>query len=65
MWAITSPARSIVDCTFAYVEPEQIRLSIQQVIQRGLAAPDELRTEADRRPTQVQNLIHAFLEAAQ
>ena len=57
----TNPARSIVDALDAGTQPEQIERAIHQALQRGLATPRRLRTEASARSARVRRLIDATL----
>lgn len=61
---ITSVARTISDCAFAYVEEQQIHLSISQALQRGLTTRQQLVAQALRRPTRVQELILPIVKEA-
>jgi predicted transcriptional regulator of viral defense system len=59
---ITSVARTISDCAYAFVDEQQIRLAISQALQRGLTTRQQLIDQAMRRPNRVQALILSIIE---
>ena len=63
-FAITTVARTIVDCAFSYVEDEQIRLAIFQSLRRGVIDKDVLIHESKKRSKRVQELIKRTIEEA-
>lgn len=63
-FAITTVARTIVDCAFSHIEDEQIRLAIFQSLRRGITNQDALIEESKRRSKRVQELIKRIIEEA-
>jgi predicted transcriptional regulator of viral defense system len=59
---ITSVARTISDCAFAFVDEQQIGLAISQALQRGMATKQQLIDQAMRRPKRVQELILSIID---
>jgi len=59
---ITSVARTISDCAFAFVEEQQIHLAISQALQRGMTTRQQLIDQAMHRPHRVQKLILSILD---
>jgi predicted transcriptional regulator of viral defense system len=54
---ITSATRTIVDAAEAGTAPDQIELAVIQAIDRGMAAPDQLRRDAATRSQRVATLV--------
>ena len=63
--SITTVDKTIIDCAFAYVDDEQIRLAVFQSLRRGLTTQQKLITQAKNRPTRVLNLISKAVEEMQ
>jgi predicted transcriptional regulator of viral defense system len=61
---VTSPTRTILDAAEAGVAPDQIERAVVQAVERGLAAPGELRRGAAERGRRVRALIDGALERA-
>src|SRR5581483_9473773 len=59
---VTSATRTILDAAEAGTAPDQIELAVRQAVERGLAAPDELRRGAAERGRRVAALIEGALE---
>jgi predicted transcriptional regulator of viral defense system len=59
---ITSVARTISDCAYAFVDEQQIRLAISQALQRGMTTKKQLINQSMHRPNRVQALILSILE---
>lgn len=58
---ITSAMRTILDAAEAGTAPDQVELAVHQAVERGLAAPDELRQGAAERGRRVATLIDGAL----
>ncbi|MCZ7667865.1 MAG: hypothetical protein M5U34_11995 [Chloroflexi bacterium] len=54
---ITTIARTLVDCAFAHVDEDQIRLAVSQSLHRGLTTKQKLIEQTENRPKRVQKLI--------
>ena len=61
---ITSVARTISDCAFAFVEEQQIHLAISQALKRGLTTRQQLVAQTMRRSKRVQELILPIVKEA-
>ena len=59
---VTSATRTILDAAEAGTAPDQIELAVRQAVERGLAAPDELRRGAAERGRRVAALIEGALK---
>lgn len=59
---ITTVARTIIDCAFAFVEEPQIHLAISQALQRGMTTRQQLSIQAMHRPHRVRALILSILD---
>jgi len=59
---ITSVARTISDCAFAFVDEQQIHLAISQALQRGMTTRQQLINQSMHRPYRVQKLILSILD---
>ena len=59
---ITIVARTIVDCTFAHVDDQQIRMAISQSLHRGMTTKQKLVDQARNRPAWVQELISKIVK---
>ena len=58
---ITSATRTILDAAEAGTAPDQVELAVVQAVERGLAAPDQLRRDAAARGRRVAALIEGAL----
>lgn len=58
---VTTPARTITDAAASGTPEEQIRLAVQQAIQRGLTSKDELLSMARRRGGKVLQITQRAL----
>ncbi len=54
---ITTVDRTLVDCAFAHVADEQIRIAIFQSLRRGMTTRQKLINQTRNRPARVQELI--------
>ena len=61
---ITSATRTILDAAEAGVAPDQVELAVVQAVERGMAAPDQLRRDAAARGRRVAALIKGALRRA-
>ncbi len=61
---ITSATRTILDVAEAGTAPDQVELAVVQAVERGLAAPDQLRRDAATRSQRVAALVEAALRRA-
>lgn len=61
---ITTVDRTIVDCAFAHVDDEQIRMAVFQSLRRGMTTKQKLINQTRNRPTRVQELISRVVEEA-
>ncbi|MDA8218850.1 MAG: type IV toxin-antitoxin system AbiEi family antitoxin domain-containing protein [Dehalococcoidales bacterium] len=61
---VTSATRTILDAAEAGMAPEQVELAVVQAVERGLAAPDQLRRDAAPRGRRVAALIEGALRRA-
>ena len=61
---ITSATRTILDAAEAGVAPDQVELAVVQAVERGMAAPDQLRRDAAARGRRVAALIEGALRKA-
>ena len=59
---ITTVEKTIVDCAFAHIEDDQIRLAIYQALQRGMTSKQKLKVQAQRRSVSVVELVGEFVE---
>lgn len=59
---ITTVDRTIVDCAFAHVDDEQIRIAIFQSLRRGMITKQKLIIQSRNRPARVQGLISTVVE---
>jgi predicted transcriptional regulator of viral defense system len=59
---ITTVEKTIVDCAFAHVEDEQIRLAIYQALQRGMTSKPNLTEQAARRSAGIAELVTRFVD---
>ena len=55
--SITTVARTIVDCTFAHMDDEQIRLAVSQALRRGMTTKQKMIDQAEKRSTRIQKSI--------
>ncbi|MGQ0678801.1 MAG: type IV toxin-antitoxin system AbiEi family antitoxin domain-containing protein [Actinomycetota bacterium] len=58
---VTSPIRSIVDAAQAGAAPEQVIVSANQAVQRGMATAPQLLKAASRRGSRVERLVREAL----
>ncbi|MHB9004945.1 MAG: type IV toxin-antitoxin system AbiEi family antitoxin domain-containing protein [Coriobacteriia bacterium] len=58
---ITSATRTILDVAEAGTAPDQVELAVVQAVERGLAAPEQLRRDAATRSRRVAALVEAAL----
>jgi predicted transcriptional regulator of viral defense system len=58
---VTSATRTILDAAEAGTAPDQVELAVRQAVERGLAAPDELRQGAAERGRRAARLIDGAL----
>ena len=61
---ITSATRTILDLAEAGMAPDQVELAVIQAVERGLAAPEQLRRGAAARGRRVAALIEGALRGA-
>ena len=61
---ITSATRTILDVAEAGTAPDQVELAVIQAVERGLAAPEQLRRDAAARGRRVAALIEGALRRA-
>ncbi len=61
---ITSATRTILDAAEAGMAPDQVELAVVQAVERGLAAPDQLRRDAAARGRRVAALVERALQRA-
>lgn len=54
---ITTVARTISDCAFAYIEDRQIKLAVHQALTRYMTTQEELIIQSKRRSKRVQELV--------
>jgi predicted transcriptional regulator of viral defense system len=59
---ITSVARTISDCAYAFVDEQQIHLAISQALQRGMTTKKQLIYQSMPQPNRVQKLILSIIE---
>ena len=59
---ITTVDKTIVDCAFAHVDDEQIRIAVFQSLRRGMTTKQKLVDQAKNRPARVQELISRIVE---
>jgi predicted transcriptional regulator of viral defense system len=59
---VTTPARTIADAILMGTGPEQIVMSVQQAIDRGLTTSAQLRAQIDRRGGRVAKSLSKILE---
>ena len=59
---ITTVDKTIVDCAFAHVDDEQIRIAVFQSLRRGMTTKQKLVDQAKNRPARVQQLISGIVE---
>lgn len=58
---VTSPVRTILDTTETGTGPEQVKMAIDEAIERGMATKRKLDEAAAARPQRVSRLIHSML----
>ncbi len=58
---VTSAARTILDAAEAGTAPDQVELAVVEAVERGLAAPDQLRRDAAGRGRRVATLVAGAL----
>jgi len=61
---IASATRTILDVAEAGTAPDQVEMAVFQAVERGLAAPEQLRQDAARRGRRVATLIEGALRRA-
>lgn len=59
---ITTVSKTIIDCAFAGVDDQQIRIAVAQALQRGMTTRRKLLDRADKRSASVQGLIRRILK---
>lgn len=59
---ITTVAKSIIDCAFANVGDEEVRLAILQSLRRGMTTREKLIQESKKRSARVQELVGQTVE---
>ena len=59
---ITSVDKTIIDCAFAHVEDEQIRIAVFQSLRRGMTTRQKLIDQARNRSIRIQELISKAVE---
>ena len=59
---ITTVEKTIVDCAFAHVDDEQIRIAVFQSLRRGMTSKRKLVDQAKNRSARVQQLISRIVE---
>ena len=59
---ITTIEKTIVDCAFAHVDDDQIRLAIYQALQRGMTSKQKLKEQAERRSASITELVASFVD---
>jgi predicted transcriptional regulator of viral defense system len=59
---ITTVAKSIVDCAFANIGDEEVRLAILQSLRRGMTTKEKLIQESKKRSARIQRLISQSVE---
>lgn len=59
---ITTVAKSIIDCAFANVGDEEVRLAILQSLRRGMTTREKLIKESKKRSARVQELVGQTVE---
>jgi predicted transcriptional regulator of viral defense system len=59
---ITAVAKTIVDCAFAHVDDEQIRIAVFQSLRRGMTTKQKLVNQAKNRSARVQELISRIVK---
>ena len=59
---ITTVAKSIIDCAFANVGDEEVRLAILQSLRRGMTTKEKLIQESKKRSARIQRLISQSVE---
>lgn len=59
---ITTVDKTIVDCAFAHVDDEQIRIAVFQSLRRGMTTKRKLVDQAKNRPARVQQLISRIVK---
>jgi predicted transcriptional regulator of viral defense system len=62
---ITTVDKTIIDCAFAYVHDEQIRMAVSQSLRRGMTTKQKLIDQAKNRSARVQDLISRAVEEMQ
>lgn len=60
--SITTVSRTIVDCAFAHVDDEQIKIAVFQSLQRGMTTKQKLINQTVNHPVRVQELISRIVE---
>jgi len=58
---ITTVDKTIIDCAFAHIDDDQIRIAIFQSLQRGMTSKQKLLGQACKRPTRVYELVNRFV----
>ena len=59
---ITTVARTIIDCAFAHLDDEQIRLAVSQSLRHGMTTKQKLINPTENRPTRIWELINSLVE---
>ena len=59
---ITTVAKTIIDCAFANVGDEEVRLAILQSLRRGMTTREKLIQESKKRSARVQELVGQTVE---
>ena len=59
---ITTVDKTIIDCAFAHVHDEQIRMAVSQSLRRGMTTKQKLINQARNRSARVQDLISRAVE---
>jgi predicted transcriptional regulator of viral defense system len=62
---ITTVDKTIIDCAFAHVHDEQIRMAVSQSLRRGMTTKQKLIDQAKNRSARVQDLISRAVEEMQ
>lgn len=59
---ITTVAKAIIDCAFANVGDEVVRLALYQSLRRGMTTKENLIQESEKRSARIQRLISQTVE---
>ena len=62
---ITTVAKTIIDCAFANVGDEEVRLAILQSLRRGMTTREKLIQESKKRSARVQELVGQTVEGVE